>query len=539
MCNENKRTTPLLALLVLLQVMTCSAYSFDEPKATVYAYPVPSGVYDRSEQFSLIANDTEVPVVKDRNFGYDYAHFSMSDGSCSMAIKSSEEIVSFSISPLKLGIAARNDGRVLRFTLSKDAYLIVNINGKKLVIAADPKEKEIPRAKGKGIFNLKNYIKKPATPDQVASTTKSIQQAIDDASQYGTTHQTQGIVYIPQGLYYAGNLVLKSNIALYFEGGSVLRSTGKPEDYTVKFRKNSQNRNGTWWIYTEDKADNIKLYGRGTLDGNGYFMAHTNNFGNHILVPLNCSRFTLDGLLIRDSGSWSFVVARSNDVVVKNYKHFNSLSAGENDGIDVCESQNVLVQHSIGIGLDDPYSTKTWETSTDISRSWYGQPEPLDNVTFDDCFSWSICVGFKLGQGSFQPQSNVTFKNSVVYNCDRGIALQHKYGTATYRKVLFENIDIERVTSKTYEGPRWFQCIVENGFKDGGGPIHDVTIRNITVRDRGARASVLKGLSENASISGIRFENIMMPDSTAPAKSLEEMNITDVGFYSDVVILPR
>jgi hypothetical protein len=534
-----KFTITTMWSVVAISALAIGSLPSNDGKAKIYSYSIPENVYPVSEKFSITANDVSIPVVANKNFGYDYAHFSMSSGVCHIVILFNEEIATSNISPIRLGITSQANGRTLQFSIMKDEYLIIDINGKKIVIAADPEETTIPKTKGRGIYNIAKYLKQTATIENILSTTNSIQQAIDDASQYGTTRKTQGTVYIPYGLYYVGNLVLKSNVALYLEGGVVLRSSGNPKDYNKHFRKKSQERDGTWWIFTENKAENIKLYGRGTLDGNGYFMAHTNNYGNHILVPLNCSHFTLDGLIIRDSGSWSFVVARSNDVLVENYKHFNSLSAGENDGIDVCESQNVLIRNSIGIGLDDPYSTKTWGEDTDLTRGWYGKPEPLDNVTFDDCFSWSVCVGYKLGQGSVQPQSNVTFKNSVVYNCDRGIALQHKYGTANYTNVLFENIDIERVTSKTYEGPRWFQCIVENGLKDGGGTIRNVTIRNITVRDAGSRASVLKGLSEKADISGITFENIWMPGDSVPARSLVEMNIVDVDFFSGVTILPQ
>lgn len=73
--------------------------------------------------------------------------------------------------------------------------------------------------------------------------------------------------------------------------------------------------------------------------------------------------------MIRDSGSWAVTPARSNDLTFKNLKIFNRFDMGENDGIDVNESQNVLVQHGIGIGLDDPYTTKTWDQTVDISLS--------------------------------------------------------------------------------------------------------------------------------------------------------------------------
>ena len=55
---------------------------------------------------------------------------------------------------------------------------------------------------------------------------------------------------------------------------------------------------------------------------------------------------------------WGTMLGRSNDIVLTNVKFLNSTDANENDGIDVNESQRVLVDRSIGIALDDPYSTK-------------------------------------------------------------------------------------------------------------------------------------------------------------------------------------
>ncbi|WP_240419952.1 hypothetical protein [Paenibacillus periandrae] len=48
-------------------------------------------------------------------------------------------------------------------------------------------------------------------------------------------------------------------------------------------------------------------------------------------------------------------------------KIFNRFDMGENDGIDVNESQNVWVQYSIG--FDDPFMTKTSDQATDISHN--------------------------------------------------------------------------------------------------------------------------------------------------------------------------
>jgi hypothetical protein len=208
-------------------------------------------------------------------------------------------ISSYSISPKKLGLSGTISGNKLTFTINNDEYLIVEINGMKkhLVIAADPGEVGAPASSGTGIFNVKNA---PYNADSSGGSmaTTAIQNAINDASSYGGSVGGQGIVYVPVGVYLVGNLQLKSNVGLYLLGGSVLRSTGNPADYTVNWHKNSQGNDETWWIYTATGSNNIKVFGRGTLDGNGLFFTTTYKFGNDILAPMNTSNFTLDGLIL-------------------------------------------------------------------------------------------------------------------------------------------------------------------------------------------------------------------------------------------------
>jgi polygalacturonase len=366
-------------------------------------------------------------------------------------------ITSYSISPKKLNLTGTTSGNKLTFTVSGDEYLIVKINGgRALVIAADPAETNKPASSGTGIYNVKSS---PYNADSTGAgmATTAIQNAINDAANYTGG---QGIVYVPAGIYKAGNLQLKSDVVLYLEGGAVLRFTGVASDYTVNWHKDSQNRDVTWWLYTQTGADNLKIYGRGTIDGNGKYATTTNNFASNIIVPIGTTNFTLDGPLIRDSGSWAVTPARSNDLTFKNMKIFNRFDMGENDGIDVNESQNVLVQHGIGIGLDDPYTTKTWDQTVDISLSWPGSPEPVSNVVFDDLFSWTVCFGFKVGQVMRQNQSDVTFKNSVVYDSSVGIGVDHKYGVGTLTNVTFDNIDIERVTNTNDSTRTWAYFII-------------------------------------------------------------------------------
>jgi hypothetical protein len=282
----------------------------------------------------------------------------------------------------------------------------------------------------------------------------------------------------------------------------------------------------------------VKIYGRGTIDGNGKYATTTYDFASNLIVPMAATNFTFDGPLIRDSGAWAVTPARSNDLLFQNMKIFNRFDMGENDGIDVNESQNVVVRHGIGIGLDDPYTTKTWDQTVDISRDWPGSPEPVSNVLFDDLISWTYCYGYKVGQGMRQSQSGITFRNSVVYDAAVGIGIHHKYGAGALSDVTFDNIDIERISHENDDNRAWALFFVQNADGFGGGPVDGLEVKNIRVRDQGQTPGKLKGHNAQTMISSVAFDNVVMPGSATPAQNLYQMNLIDRAFHAPVTILP-
>jgi len=503
------------------------------PATVIQSYPLPS-IYTASTVYALSVNGVSIPVTSYNSY-YDYAHFSMSGGSATVTVTLiPQAITSSSISPKKYNISATTSGSTYTFTIPSNRYLIVQLNSyRRLVIAADPGD-TAPPSSGTGIYNV---LASPYNADNSGSalTTAAIQNAINDASAFTGG---QGIVYVPPGVYTVGNIYLKNDVAMYVAGGAVFKFTGNPVDYRVDYHKDSQGRNVTWWFSTEFGANNVKLYGRGTLDGRGAFSTSTYNFACNNLVPIGCTNFICEGLILRDSGAWNTTPIRSNDVTFSYAKFFNRMDLGEDDGIDVEESQNVLVQHSIGIALDDPFSAKTWQQSTDGSVNWPGSPEVQNGVTFDDCISWTHTYGFKVGQGVIQPQSNITFSNGVVYDCSVGIGIDFKYGNGPINNVTFDTIDIERVTSSNGTLRNWASFLVRDNLNTGGGPLIGLTVRNITVRDKGTMFSSLRGFSQTNCIGPITFDNVVMPGSATPAQNLTQMNIIDRAYYSSPTILP-
>jgi polygalacturonase len=373
----------------------------------------------------------------------------------------------------------------------------------------------------------------PYNADNTGSTKTSaaIQAAINDASAYGSSNG-QGIVYVPAGVYLCGNLQFKSNMALYLQGGSVIRCTGNPADYSTNETFGPLST-GMWFLFATNDM-NMKIYGRGTVDADGGYMVNTRNFAVNTLMPLNCTNFIADGVTFRDSGGWAIIPCIAKNVTFSNLKVLNQFSVGNDDGIDVNCSQNVMTTNVIAIGLDDSFSTKTY-----TSIPWPGADMVNSNIVFNNCLAWTICYAFKVGQGVEDVQEGITFKNSVVYDCAGALGIDHKNGASTVNNVTFDTIDVENVSQVNAGHGAWAVFLVENGLGDGGGPVTNILVKNITVRNAGTTGGFIQGISSFASINNIIFDHVYMLGSNTPASSLSQMAMTNLAFYSNVIILPE
>ena len=501
--------------------------------ASLQVYPVPS-IYPASTDYTMTVNGVAVPIQKFT--GYDIAQLAMGSGTAQISLKkiNNTAIGSWSISPAKLGIAATVNVSVLNFTLPSSGYYIVKVDGRpQLVLAFDPPQTNQPSSSGNGIFNV-TAAPYGAQPGSSGYATQAFTDAISDASSWGGDNGSQGTVYVPAGVYNVGNVVLLSDTALYLAPGAVLRYTGDPSVYTVNGHKDSQNRNLTWFVHTDFYSSNISLYGRGIIDGNGMASLAPGNLGVNLLVPVWVDGFSCDGITFRESSSWNVVPIRSSNLTFSNLKIFNRFDMGENDGIDVVESSNVDVTHAIAVGLDDNFSTKTWNSDTDITSGVPGDPQSLDSVTFTDLVCWTYCYAVKVGQGIDQPQSNIGFNEVVVYDAAVAVGIDHKYGTSPSSNISFSNVDVERLDFNNAGNQCWLAFMTEDS-GGGVGPTQNVTVANVKLRVADKTASRITGLS-NGVISNVTLQNIVPSGSSSPATTLAAADVTNVSNANSVTI---
>ena len=157
-------------------------------------------------------------------------------------------------------------------------------------------------------------------------------------------------------------------------------------------------------IYVHEKK-NVRICGRGVLDGSDW--EHWKGPTGYVVHFMSCRNATLEDITIRGAFHWTVVPMNSDNVTVRNVKICGARVLND-DGIDPCNSRNVLIENCF-------------------------------IRTQDDCIA---AKGMKTGHGNCE---NVTVRNCVFW-CDwaRIVLLGHESRAPYMRNFLFENCDVIR-----------------------------------------------------------------------------------------------
>lgn len=176
-----------------------------------------------------------------------------------------------------------------------------------------------------------------------------------------------------------GVLVLKDGETLYLERGAVLEGS------------------------VIARGKNIRICGRGMIDGSRWEW-HRHPYGR-LLEADHCQNLTIEDITIRGSGVWTIVPVGCDGVTVRNVKICNGRVQND-DGVDVCNSRNVLIENCFFRTNDDAIALKGLDSSDG----------DVENVVVRNSTFWIDFARFAL--------------------------LGHESRAARMRGVRFENIDI-------------------------------------------------------------------------------------------------
>ena len=129
-----------------------------------------------------------------------------------------------------------------------------------------------------------------------------------------------GLIYFGPGIHEVTSQVITDNQVVYVAGGAVVRGViGADEKFSVSSYSGLKNYAPTFSL----RGTNITFRGRGIIDGS-FATTHARN-----LVYVQGKDITLEGVILRDSSTWTVPVRRSDRVRINNCLLYTSDAADE------------------------------------------------------------------------------------------------------------------------------------------------------------------------------------------------------------------
>lgn len=490
-----------------------SAYKVQVEGRDVPAYQLQVAPEDKTLRINAVDDKSQNGVKFDEAA---FAYFD-ADGSvdvtvtCNCAVAAARFLPASSTGPLKI------QGNTIRFSVNGPQNLTLEVNHqivRTLHIFVNPIEPSVPTPQDANVLYFA-----PGTHE------------LNDLK----VPQGKTIFYFGPGIHTVDNLVVRDGQTVYIAGGAVVRSVVRQGAASV----NSTLMGYTSKLYTEPAIKlygaNIHFRGRGILDG-------TPSLGK-FLLSIEGQDISMEGVILKNSGSWFMPISNSDRVSVTNLKILGYRA--NSDGIDIYSSRDVTVRGCFIRTVDDVIVIKSKIRSGTIATAG----DQVKNVVVRGNRLWSETgSAMKIGTEVGADISTVTFiDNDVIRDLARG-ATEGIYlaGSGTVSNIRFEGNRIDR-TGNLYdysgESKGIFVYIRPSDWESAAdkakplGKVRGVLFSNTQVTTSAQNPKLriqLQGASDESDIEDVKLENIVVN-----GKPLDKSNsAVEEKFASAIVGLP-
>jgi len=335
--------------------------------------------------------------------------------------------------------------------------------------------------------NLKKF---GAVGDGITLNTKAFEKAIAALSKKGGGH-----LVVPQGVWFTGPIVLKSNIDLHLEVGAVIQFSGDEALYPIiKTSFEGLDTRRCQSPLSANGCENISITGRGVIDGNGqcwrpvkkgkvtegqwkevlarpggvavrkdYWVpnqayadaeksANMNvpsaqteeewnaikRFVRPVMVSLvGCKNVLLQGVIFQNSPAWNIHPLMCENIILDDVLARNPSYAQNGDALDLESCKNALIVNSKFDAGDDGICIKSGKDADGRRRG-----VPCENVVVDGCTVFAGHGGFVVGSEMSGGVRNILVENCQFLGTDVGLRFKSTRG----RGGIVENIFIDNVS---------------------------------------------------------------------------------------------
>lgn len=365
-------------------------------------------------------------------------------------------------------------------------------------------------------FDVRSY---GAVGDGQTVNTASIQKAIDACHATGG-----GRVVVPEGVFVAGSLRLKSRVTLKIDQGGILRGSPQIGDYTVDtaplhwggFWKSSSSLWKQCLIYAED-AEQITIEGPGTIDGQGG--SERKVFPNHkdprrpMLVRFErCRRIAVRDVTLLDPAVFTTFFVHSEDIAIERVT-IRSRKTPTSDGLDFDGCKRVRIADCDLDSGDDAIALKT------LNPDW-----PNEDFEISGCRITSRWCAIRVGAESIGAIRRLNVRDCVFTHCQGGIKIESNEG-AQFEDLSFSGIEMKQVCQPFMVLASRFAFSAHS--KSVRPPVG--RIRNVRFKD----IRVLAGVAEYVGFKGYggkddSFERLCSAVVSLPGTRIEDVSFTNI-----------
>jgi hypothetical protein len=355
------------------------------------------------------------------------------------------------------------------------------------------------RMSGARVFNIRDY---GAVGDGSTIDTAAVQSAID-----ACTNEKGGTVLVPAGDFIVGTIELKSNVTLKLAAQGRLLGSPKIEHY--KAGSNIPPGNGNIVMISAANAENVRLEGPGTIDGNGakFFTGRGDMTGPgqnsaegyfqrpHLLIFYRCKNLVLRDVFLTASAYHCVRILQCTHTKLNGVRIYNRVNLN-NDGFHINSSQYVHISNCDIACQDD-------------ACALFGSNKfiTVSNCTFST--RWSV---FRFGGGEAE---NIAVSNCVIYDT-YGCPIKARVGARSrFENITFSNLILRNVTGPISIG---LDSTRRNTNQNAAPPVKGV-VRNINFN--GIRAIVVA--------QGKQHDDLPWPQRFRPGEARQCIVLNGVG----------
>ena len=352
----------------------------------------------------------------------------------------------------------------------------------------------------KPLFDVRGY---GAAADGVTFDTAAIQKAIDACAGSG------GSVYLAHGKFLSAPLVLKGKMTFYIDKDAVLLGSTRPADYpdVMPAQTAAQAlRKSLLYAYA---VDGLVLDGEGQIDGQGQHLAMDGKEPSRplLLRVFGSTGVTVRNLTLRNPRMWTQVYSECAHLTIDHVTVFAPAGyCGNLDGMDICDSEHVVVSNCVVEAQDDGICLKC-----------HG-PRGLHDITVrHNTITDFDANGIKLGTATHGPIEQVLIEDNVVKKARFGGVCIESVDGARVRGVTVRGLELAHVAQPVYvrlshRRPPPNDLQFSSTETAPAGSIDDLLVENVRSVDPGSATTpscTLTGIP-GARLGRIVFRNVYL-----------------------------